>query len=60
VQRAVDYANDAVSEAEAIRRFLVVDGSFTEENGLLTPSMKVRRQEVMSVYADEIEELYRR
>ncbi|HEX6528101.1 MAG TPA: AMP-binding protein [Streptosporangiaceae bacterium] len=60
VQRAVDYANDAVSQAEAIRRFLVVDGYFTEENGLLTPSMKVKRQEVMAAYADEIEELYRR
>ena len=60
VQRAVDYANDAVSQAEAIRRFLIVDGYFTEENGLLTPSMKVKRQEVMAAYADEIEELYRR
>jgi long-chain acyl-CoA synthetase len=60
VQQAVDYANDAVSKAEAIRRFQVVDGYFTEENGLLTPSMKVKRQEAVAVYADEIEELYRR
>jgi long-chain acyl-CoA synthetase len=60
VQQAVDYANNVVSQAEAIRRFLVVGGYFTEENGLLTPSMKVKRQEVMAVYADEIEELYRR
>jgi long-chain acyl-CoA synthetase len=60
VQRAVDYANDAVSTAEAIRRFLIVDGDFTEENGLLTPSLKVKRQEVMAAYADEMEELYRR
>lgn len=60
VQQAVDYANDAVSKAEAIRRFLVVDDYFTEENGLLTPSLKVKRQEVMAAYADKIEELYRR
>jgi long-chain acyl-CoA synthetase len=60
VQHAVDYANDAVSTAEAIRRFLIVDGYFTEENGLLTPSLKVKRQQVMAVYTDEIEELYRR
>jgi long-chain acyl-CoA synthetase len=60
VQRAVDYANDAVSTAEAIRRFLIVDGDFTEENGLLTPSLKVKRQEVMAAYAHDIDELYRR
>jgi long-subunit acyl-CoA synthetase (AMP-forming) len=48
------------STAEAIRRFLIVDGDFTEENGLLTPSLKVKRQEVMAVYAREVEELYRR
>jgi long-chain acyl-CoA synthetase len=60
VQAAVDYANDAVSQAEAIRRFLIVDGAFTEENGLLTPSLKVRRQAVLAAYSDAIEELYRR
>lgn len=60
VQAAVDYANDAVSQAEAIRRFLIVDEEFTEENGLLTPSLKVRRQAVLAAYADAIEELYRR
>jgi long-chain acyl-CoA synthetase len=60
VQAAVDYANDAVSQAEAIRRFLIVEGAFTEENGLLTPSLKVRRQAVLAAYAGAIEELYRR
>ncbi|MBB1255596.1 AMP-dependent synthetase/ligase [Streptomyces alkaliterrae] len=59
VQKAVDYANEAVSRAESIRRFLVVDGEFTEENGMLTPSLKVRRRAVLEAHADEIEELYR-
>ncbi|MBB1246904.1 long-chain fatty acid--CoA ligase, partial [Streptomyces durbertensis] len=58
VQKAVDYANEAVSRAESIRRFRVVTGEFTEENGLLTPSLKVRRRAVLEAYADEIEELY--
>ncbi|MFH8792501.1 AMP-dependent synthetase/ligase [Streptomyces sp. NPDC017941] len=60
VQKAVDYTNQAVSRAESIRRFVVVEGDFTEENGLLTPSMKVKRRAVMEVFAGEIEELYRR
>ncbi|MFJ8791355.1 AMP-dependent synthetase/ligase [Streptomyces sp. NPDC102462] len=58
VQRAVDYANEAVSRAESIRAFALVEGEFTEDNGLLTPSLKVKRQAVTALYAAEIEALY--
>ncbi|MEV8593263.1 AMP-binding protein [Streptomyces sp. NPDC052012] len=58
VQKAVDYANEAVSRAESIRAFRLVEGEFTEENGLLTPSLKVKRQAAQEAYAKEIEELY--
>ncbi|MFI1171290.1 AMP-dependent synthetase/ligase [Streptomyces melanogenes] len=60
VQKAVDHANAAVSRAESIRRFRLVAGEFTEENGLLTPSLKVKRRAVAAAYAHEIEELYGR
>ncbi|MEU0965431.1 AMP-binding protein [Streptomyces sp. NPDC005917] len=59
VQKAVDYANAAVSRAESIRSFALVEGDFTEDNGLLTPSLKVKRHAVTARYADEIEALYR-
>jgi long-chain acyl-CoA synthetase len=58
VQKAVDHANAAVSRAESIRRFTLVEGEFTEENGLLTPSLKIRRHAVAAAYAKEIEALY--
>jgi long-chain acyl-CoA synthetase len=58
VQKAVDYANAAVSRAESIRRFRLVEGEFTEDNGLLTPSLKIKRHAVAEAYAAEIEELY--
>ncbi|MDT0266436.1 AMP-dependent synthetase/ligase [Streptomyces sp. DSM 44915] len=58
IQRAVDYANEAVSRAESIRRFRLVEGEFTEENGLLTPSLKIRRAAVAAAYAGQIEALY--
>ncbi|MGW2714824.1 AMP-dependent synthetase/ligase, partial [Streptomyces sp. NPDC001356] len=60
VQKAVDHANEAVSRAESIRAFTLVEGEFTEENGLLTPSLKVKRHAVTAAYAEQIEELYRR
>ncbi|MFD7701530.1 AMP-dependent synthetase/ligase [Streptomyces caelestis] len=58
VQKAVDYANEAVSRAESIRAFTLIEGEFTEENGLLTPSLKVRRRAAQDAYADEIAALY--
>ncbi|MET9121693.1 AMP-binding protein [Streptomyces sp. NPDC004528] len=58
VQKAVDHANDAVSRAESIRAFALVEGEFTEDNGLLTPSLKVRRHAVARACAAEIEALY--
>ncbi|MFG1671329.1 AMP-dependent synthetase/ligase [Streptomyces sp. Y7] len=58
VQKAVDYANKAVSRAESIRAFVLVEGEFSEDNGMLTPSLKVRRHAVTTAYAAEIETLY--
>ncbi|MGW0705270.1 AMP-dependent synthetase/ligase [Streptomyces sp. NPDC002643] len=58
VQKAVDYANQAVSRAESIREFKLVEGEFNEENGLLTPSLKIKRHVVTETYAAAIEALY--
>ncbi|MGW4106567.1 AMP-dependent synthetase/ligase [Streptomyces sp. NPDC004976] len=58
VQKAVDHANEAVSRAESIRAFTLIEGEFTEENGLLTPSLKVKRQAAQEAYAAEIAALY--
>ena len=58
VQKAVDEANKAVSRAESIRKFTILAGDFTEDNGYLTPSLKLKRTIVMKDYADEVEALY--
>lgn len=58
IQRAVDDANKAVSKAESIRKFAVLEEDFTEENGTLTPSLKLRRNVVMRDYEDQVEALY--
>jgi long-chain acyl-CoA synthetase len=58
VQLAVDDANKAVSRAESIRRFRILDTDFTEANGYLTPSLKVRRNMVTKDFAAEIEAIY--
>jgi long-chain acyl-CoA synthetase len=59
VQRAVDDANAAVSHAEAIKRFRVLAIDFTEDDGQLTPTMKLRRNVVLAEFAADVEALYR-
>ncbi|EAP98807.1 putative long chain fatty acid CoA ligase [Janibacter sp. HTCC2649] len=58
LQKAVDDANTAVSKAESIRKFAVLESDFTEESGHLTPSLKLKRNIVMRDYADEVDALY--
>jgi len=58
IQAAVDDANKAVSHAEAIKKFALLEKDFTEADGQLTPTMKVRRYVVMEQYAAEIAALY--
>ncbi|MFD6134167.1 AMP-dependent synthetase/ligase [Isoptericola sp. NPDC060257] len=57
---AVEEANAAVSRAESIRRFRVLEGDFTEANEYLTPSLKVKRDLVLRDFADEVDALYTR
>lgn len=60
VQRAVDAANTTVSQAENIRKFVILEEDFTEESGHLTPSMKLKRRSVMDSFSAEIDKLYQR
>ncbi|MEO6701426.1 MAG: AMP-dependent synthetase/ligase [Jatrophihabitantaceae bacterium] len=58
IQQAVDDANKAVSKAEAIRKFTILPADWTEATGQLTPSLKLKRNVVMTECADEIKALY--
>ncbi len=58
IQHAVDAANRRVSQAESVRRFLVLEEDWTEAGGQLTPSLKVKRSVIMHEHADDIEALY--
>jgi len=58
IQAAIDEANKAVSNAEAIKKFAILDVDFTEAGGQLTPTMKMRRHVIMEQYAAQITALY--
>ncbi|WP_067438126.1 AMP-dependent synthetase/ligase [Nocardioides jensenii] len=58
VQAAVDDANKAVSKAESIRKFTILPIDWTEEDGQLTPSLKLKRNVVMREHRADVAELY--
>ena len=58
IELAVKDANEAVSKAEAIRKFRILPVDFTEDTGELTPTMKVKRKVVAEKFATDIEALY--
>jgi long-chain acyl-CoA synthetase len=58
IQRAVDEGNLAVSTAESVRKFRVLDTEFNPENGYLTPSLKLKRSVIMKDFSKEVDALY--
>lgn len=58
IAAAVEKANRVVSQAEAIREFAVLADRWTEEDGALTPSLKLRRDVLLRRHVDDIEDLY--
>ena len=58
IQTAVDDANKAVSKAESIRKFTILDNDFTIAGGQLTAKLSVKRHVVAQQYASEIQALF--
>jgi long-chain acyl-CoA synthetase len=58
IQAAVDDANKAVSRAESIRKFRILDGDFTQEQGHLSAKLGIKRGVLAKEFAGDIEALY--
>ena len=58
VQAAIDRANARVSRAESIRKFTILATEWTEASGHLTPKMSIKRNIIVSDFAEAIEDIY--
>jgi long-chain acyl-CoA synthetase len=58
VQKAVNAANESVSNSEAIKKFVILPEDLTIDNGYLTPKMSIRRHLIVQDFAADIEALY--
>ena len=55
----LERANGTLSPVEKVRRFILAAEPFTIDNGLLTPTLKIRRHKIKEIYGDALEALYR-
>jgi long-chain acyl-CoA synthetase len=60
LHEALERANTRLGPIEQVRRFIVTDEAFTTENGLMTPSLKIRRHLIREIYGERLEGLYGR
>jgi long-chain acyl-CoA synthetase len=58
ISEEVKKANESLSSIEKIRKFIVILEPFSTDNGLLTPTMKVRRHKVKEIYGEALNDLY--
>lgn len=58
IQEEIDSRSNGFKGYERIKKFAVIEEDFTTENGMLTPSMKLKRRVVLSKYGDLVESLY--
>jgi long-chain acyl-CoA synthetase len=58
VQEIVDDVNRDRMRVEQIKRFVILPREFSQEQGEVTPTLKLRRSVIHEHFADEIERLY--
>jgi len=50
--------NKTLSLVEKVKKFKLIDEEFTIDNGMLTPTLKLKRKKILDKYKDDLEKLY--
>ena len=56
--KEIEKTNENFSKIEKIKKFIIIDEQFTIENGLMTPTLKLKRYIIINKYKKELEKLY--
>ena len=58
IENHLENLNKSLSLVEKVKKFLLIQEEFTIENGMLTPTLKLKRKKILEKYKDELEKLY--
>ncbi len=58
IQSAIDNLNNNLSKIENIKKFFLTKEKFSIENGMLTPTLKLKRYKIINKYKNDFEKLY--
>src|SRR5690606_15582681 len=58
IAAAIERVNKELSQAEKVRRFIMSAEAFSVANGMMTPTLKIRRHAIRAVYGAALDELY--
>ncbi len=54
----IENLNKSLSLVEKIKKFILIEEEFTIENGMLTPTLKLKRKKILEKYKNDLEKLY--
>ncbi len=58
IQKEIEKINNSLSKIEKIKKFFVIKEKFSIENGMLTPTLKLKRYKIIQKYKNNFEKLY--
>jgi long-chain acyl-CoA synthetase len=58
IELYIENLNKNLSLVEKVKKFKVIKDEFTIENGMLTPTLKLKRKKILEKYKEDLEKLY--
>ena len=58
IQIFLENLNKTLSLVEKVKKFILIEEEFTIDNGMLTPTLKLKRKKILDKYKDDLEKLY--
>ena len=58
LEKEIENINKNLSKVEKIKKFFIIKENFTIENGMMTPTLKLKRFKIINKYINELESLY--
>jgi long-chain acyl-CoA synthetase len=58
IKLIIEIVNKSLTLIEKIKKFILIHEEFTIENGMLTPTLKLKRKEIIKIYKQQLENLY--